>query len=199
MTSLQDVCTEMIKIPGMIIIGAGHRNVGKTEFACSLIRKFGPANDVVAVKVTTVADSETACPRGGKGCGACTSFGGNYHLGEETNLNSDKDTCRMLVAGAKKVFWLRVLKSHLEEGLNALTNAVGPDKIIVCESNSLRLVAEPDLFLIFKSSASTPFKPSAAEVQQYADRVVTFDGTGFDIDIKDVQLHNNRWIAKTGV
>ena len=183
----------MIEIPGMIMIGAGNRNVGKTEFACSLIRKFSPDNELVAIKVTTVADSETKCPRGGKGCGACTSFDGNYQIDEETNPNSNKDTCRMLAAGAAKVIWLRVIKSRLTEGLDALKTAIGPNKITICESNSLRLIAQPDLFFIFKSATPEPFKPSADEVCKYADRVVTFDGNGFDIDIEKVQLNNNKW------
>ena len=186
----------MIKIPGMIMIGAGNRNVGKTEFACSLIRKYGPADDLVAIKVTTVADSETKCPRGGKGCGVCTSFKGNYHLSEETNSDSNKDTCRMLAAGATKVLWLRVLKPHLTEGLNALTAAIGPNKITVCESNSLRLIAEPDLFFVFKSAEDEPFKPSANEVLHHADCVVTFDGNSFDINIEDVQLIDGRWTTE---
>ena len=126
----------MIKIPGMIMVGAGDRNAGKTEFTCSLIRKFGTQRPVVGLKVTTVDEGKSGCPRGGDGCGACSSFDGNYCLTEETNVNSDKDTCRMLAAGAKKVFWLRVLKQHLEEGANALQDAIGTGVVSVCESNS---------------------------------------------------------------
>jgi len=186
----------MIKIPSMIMIGSGHRNVGKTEFACSLIKRFSSDHDIAAIKVTTVAGRETLCPRGGKGCGACTSFEGNYHLEEEHDPGPNKDTCRMLAAGAKKVFWLRVIKSHLKEGLDALQNFTGPNVITICESNSLRLVAEPGLFIIFRSDTDEPFKPSADEVCKYADRIVTFDGKGFDIDLDEIRIIDGRWTVE---
>ena len=36
------------------MIGAGDRNVGKTEFACSLIWKFGSQHNIIGIKVTTI-------------------------------------------------------------------------------------------------------------------------------------------------
>ena len=101
----------MINIPGMIMIGAGDRNIGKTEFACSLIRKFSSRRNIIGIKVTTIDETRGGCPHGGDGCGVCASLQGNFCITEETDSKPDKDTCRMLAAGATKVFWLRVLKS----------------------------------------------------------------------------------------
>ncbi|MHC4288671.1 MAG: molybdenum cofactor guanylyltransferase [Planctomycetota bacterium] len=180
----------------MIMVGAGDRNVGKTEFACSLISKFSHQHDIVGLKVTTVDEGRSGCPRGGNGCGVCTSFEGNYCLTEETDDQSDKDTCRMLAAGAKKVLWLRVLKQHLEEGINALQAAIGTDVVSVCESNSLRLIVEPGLFFMFKAVNSNECKPSAASVEKYADRTVLFDGSSFDIRLDEIQLIDGKWVHK---
>lgn len=44
----------MIKIPGMLMVSAGGRNVGKTEFACSLIRKFSSRCNIIGIKVTAI-------------------------------------------------------------------------------------------------------------------------------------------------
>ena len=178
------------------MIGASDRNVGKTEFACSLIRKFSLRHDIVGLKVTTVDEGRSGCPRGGNGCGVCSSFEGNYCLTEETDNQSDKDTCRMLAAGAKKVFWLRVLKQHLEEGIDALQAAIGTDAISICESNSLRLIVEPGLFFMFKAAGSNKCKPSAASVEKYADRTVLFDGSSFDISLDEIELIDGRWVNK---
>jgi molybdopterin-guanine dinucleotide biosynthesis protein A len=186
----------MIKIPGMIMIGAGDRNVGKTKFACSLIREFSLRHDIVGLKVTTVDEGRSGCPRGGNGCGVCSSFEGNYCLTEETDNQSDKDTCRMLAAGAKKVLWLRVLKQRLEEGVNALQAAIGTDAISVCESNSLRSVVEPGLFFMFKAVDSDQCKPSAARVEKYTDRTVLFDGSNFDISLDEIELIEGKWVNK---
>ncbi len=186
----------MIKIPGMIMVGAGGRNVGKTEFACSLISNFGSQHDIIGIKVTTIEQADDNCPRGGQGCGVCAVLEGNLCITEETDSQSDKDTCRMLAAGAKKVFWLRVRRQHLEEGINALQAAIGTDAVSVCESNSLRSIVEPGLFFMFKTADSDKCKPSAASVEKYADRTVLFDGSDFDISFDEIELIDGRWVNK---
>jgi len=186
----------MIKIPGMMLVGAGGRNVGKTGFACSLIRKFNSQHNIIGIKVTTIEHANSECPRGGEGCGVCAELEGNFCITEETDSRSDKDTCKMLEAGAKKVFWLRVLKDHLEEGAKALLAAIGRDAVSVCESNSLRSIVEPDLFFMFKAAGSGECKPSAASVEKYADRIVFFDGSGFDINLDEIQLVDGKWANK---
>lgn len=102
----------------------------------------------------------------------------------------------MLAAGAKKVFWLRVLKEYLADGMSALQSAIGPDAVLVCESNSLRSVVEPGLFFMFRAAGSDECKPSAANVEKYADRIVHFDGSGFDISMDDIKLIDGRWVSK---
>ena len=180
----------------MIMIGAGGRNVGKTEFACSLIRKFSSQHDIVGVKVTTIDRANGSCHRGSDGCGVCAALESNYCITEETDSQSGKDTCRMLAAGAKKVFWLRVLKRHLKEGANALQAAIGADAVCVCESNSLRSIVEPGLFFMFKDAGSKKCKPTAANVQEHADRTVLFDGSSFGIDLTDIDLIDGKWVYK---
>ena len=102
--------------------------------------------------MTTIAEKD-ACPRGGKGCGVCSSLEGEYCITDEVNAPADKDTARLLAAGASKVFWLRTLKTHLHEGFSALLERVEPDSMLVCESNSLRQVVEPGIFLMVKDSS----------------------------------------------
>lgn len=189
----------MINIPGMIMVGAGDRNVGKTEFVCSIIRKFSSEHNIIGIKVTTINEIGDGCPRGGEGCGVCARLEGNFCITEETENVSNKDTCRMLAAGAKKVFWLRVLKNHLEQGLTALFGVIGDDQISVCESNSLRNIVEPGLFLMVRNGNVIRFKPSAKEVIGYVDQIVSFDGKQFDIDINSIKLIDGKWAMKMDV
>ena len=186
----------MIKIPGMIMVGASDRNVGKTEFACSLIRKFGSQHNIIGIKVTTIEKADDGCPRGGESCGVCAVLEANFCITEETDSQSDKDSCRMLAAGAKKVFWLRVLKQHLGEGINALQAAIGTDVVSVCESNSLRLIVEPGLFFMFKAVGSNKCKPSAASVEKYADQTVLYDGNDYDINFDEIELIDGKWMNR---
>ena len=186
----------MRRAPGMIIIGAAGRNVGKTEFACSLIRRFRSRQPVVAIKVTTIAEKAGRCPRGGDGCGVCSSLLTNYFISEETEPPEGKDTDRLLKAGADKVLWLRVMKEHLEEGFGALLDILPEGAALVVESNSLRLAAEPDLFVMVRDIKSDIFKPTAEAVRTFADKVMLFTGSGFDTDETIFDLVDGRWVMR---
>lgn len=188
--------TEIINVPRMIMVGAGDRNAGKTEFACSLIRKFSLEHNLTAIKVTTINEHDSGCPRGSEGCGECANLEGDFCITEETDDVSNKDTCRMLAAGAEKVFWVRVLKSRLAEGIMALLKVIGSDQIMICESNSLRKIVEPGLFFLVRNAKTAKCKPSAQEVIEYVDDIVLFDGDQFDIDINSIKLINGRWTMK---
>jgi hypothetical protein len=144
----------MIKLDGMLMIGSAGANVGKTELACALIKKFNGIANITGIKVTTIKAKDGQCPRGGQGCGVCSSLDGDFQITEETDSNSHKDTARLLAAGAKRVFWLRVMKTHLKDGIATLPDIIGPDAISICESNSLRKVVEPGLFLMVKARNS---------------------------------------------
>ena len=115
----------MIKLDTMLMIGSAGSNVGKTELACALLRKFSKKVDIIGIKVTTIKDKDGQCPRGGKGCGVCSSLDGDFNITEETNSESDKDTAKLLAAGASRVFWLRTMQTHLKDAVNALLDIIG--------------------------------------------------------------------------
>jgi len=183
----------MIKLNNMLMIGSAGANVGKTELACAILRKFGADDDIIGIKVTTIQDTNGQCPRGGAGCGVCSSLDGAFSISEETDSGSGKDTSRLLAAGAERVFWLRVLRDRLAEGAAALLDLIGPDRVLVCESNSLRKVVEPGLFLMVSRRDEKDWKNSARQVSEYADRIVVSDGSGFDLDPGEIELADNTW------
>ena len=178
------------------MIGSAGRKAGKTELACALARKFSAGRKIIGVKVTAIVAKDGTCPRGGKGCGVCSSLAGDFFISEDTGALPHKDTARLLAAGAVRVFWLRVLRSCLAEGSMALVDVMGKDALIVCESNSLRRVVEPGLFLIVIGSGSREYKLSAASVRNYADKIVRFDGREFDMDLDRISIGDGRWFLK---
>ncbi len=151
---------QMIYAPYMLLIGAAGRDAGKTTFACEIIRRFYEA-PICATKVTAIQARDGLCPRGGEGCGVCTSLEGDFCVTEETDARGRKDTQRLLAAGAQRVLWLRVLKSKLEEGARVFLDSFCPDTPLICESNSLRNVVVPGLFLMVKHTESNEMKVSA--------------------------------------
>ena len=189
----------MLKLDGMLMIGSAGRNAGKTVLACAAIKKFCKSTNITGIKVTTIKAKDGKCPRGGRGCGVCSSLDGDFCITEELKRNSSKDTSRLLAAGASRVFWLRVMRSHLEQGLTALLSIMGSDAISVCESNSLRHVVEPGLFLMVTSPNLKRWKGSAQDVRRYVDKVVVSDGSSFDFDIDEIKLTERRWQSESSV
>jgi molybdopterin-guanine dinucleotide biosynthesis protein A len=183
----------MIKLDGMLMIGSTGANVGKTKLACALIKKFGKTTDITGIKVTTIKAKDGQCPRGGDGCGVCSSLEGDFAITEETNSKSHKDTARLLAAGAKRVYWLRVMKKSLKEGLTALLDITGAKAVSICESNSLRQVVEPGLFLMVRAINSKSWKSSAQDVKEYADKIIVTDSNVCNFDLDHIKLSDNKW------
>ena len=188
----------MIYAPNMLLIGAASRNVGKTTFACEIIHRFLDS-PVSAAKVTAIQERNGLCPRGGKGCGVCTSLEGDYCITEETSAEGAKDTQRLLAAGAKQALWLRVLKEKLEQGAQELLEQIGKDMPVICESNSLRTAVVPGLFLMLENPESPQRKRSATAVRHYADMVVHSDGQHFLFDFDRISLAASTWHLHQGI
>jgi len=88
------------------------------------------------------------------------------------------------------------MKTHLNEAAISLLDVIGQDVVSICESNSLRQVVQPGLFLIVKKHDSKAWKKSAEDVKKYADRMVVSDGAGFDFDISRIKLTGGKWTIK---
>lgn len=185
----------MLYAPNMLLIGAAGRDAGKTAFVCEVIRRFRDV-PVMGAKVTAVQERDGTCPRGGKGCGVCSSLETSFSLTEETEKRGAKDTQRLLAIGAQRVFWLRVLKQDLETGARALLDALGPDTPVICESNSLRHAVEPGVFLMIRHRESNTFKASAQGVWRHASGIIYSDGQRFDFDFDRIKLVNRRWLLQ---
>ncbi|MCX5771403.1 MAG: hypothetical protein NTZ09_14205 [Candidatus Hydrogenedentes bacterium] len=183
----------MIYAPRMLLIGSTGRHSGKTLLACDLIKKLNGRHGIIAAKVTTVQERNGSCPRGGEGCGVCSDLTDTYCLTEETEPGVAKDTQRLFAAGAEKVLWLRVLRDHLAEGAAKLLEKTR-DGFLLCESNSLRTVVEPGLFLLCRSDREVSVKASAAAVESLADFRVTFNGETFDGNCPAVDIGGGDWV-----
>lgn len=175
----------------MIMIGACGRNSGKTELACRLIKKYAPDYKVITLKVTTHTDKDEKYSSGDEKHGQFHFPKEGYLLVEEEKGTSGKDTGKMLVAGSHKVYWLRVKEEYLIKGAEAFLALIhnGPDKVIVCESNSLRRAVTPGLFLINQNVRDKSIKPSCQDVLHLKDHIVRFDNEKFSFDIDAVDIN----------
>lgn len=181
------------RLPGWLVVGGTGRNSGKSDLACAVISKLHRAHPIVGVKVTTIAGDESACPRGGEGCGACTGLEGEFEVREEDASQPRKDTVRMLESGARRAFWVRCRSGGARAALAALATRLDRGTLVVAESNSLVRDARPDLFLMVRPGRSSPVKPTAAAVLPFAQREVLCVDRDFDLDLRHLAVVDGEW------
>ena len=163
-------------VPNMLLVGATARNTGKTTFCAEFIRKWREACDVTGVKITTIHTDDNHCHHGDDGCGACTSFDGDYEIIEERNSSCGKDTCSLLQAGALRVFWVRTKVLRLAEATESVMSLIPKNSVVVCESNSLSGFITPGVIVVTHRSDVADIKPSAKPMLEKAD---------FTVDVSD--------------
>jgi len=122
--------------PNMINIFGCGRNVGKTTFACGLIKHLSTTHPIVAIKISPhFHNSESEL-----GILFKTE---QYIISEETNSTSGKDTARMKSAGASKVFFIQCKDNGLKEAFEKLISYLPTQSPIVCESASIQKIVNP--------------------------------------------------------
>ena len=178
----------------LLIIGSTGRNTGKTEFACRIIENNSSRNEIIAVKVIPVDKNLEKCHRGLDGCGLCDSLTCEFEILEEKDSGSAKDTSRMLRAGAKQAYLLLVDRNSLEMGINALLERIPEHAMIIIESNTIRKVVNPGLFIVIRRSERKTVKPSCAEVIGFADKIIEFKNMNWNFQPGKVMIKNERWM-----
>ncbi len=163
----------MLKDDKVLLVGGVGRNVGKTEFVCRVIEKISQTHSVYGLKVSVIYPDERL-------------FHGNHsselkqgRLFEETSADTDKDTSRMIRAGAKRVFYLQSDEQGILEGYTDFRKIIPQNSVVVCESNSLGEVLVPGLSIMVKSLTSE-IKPRSIAQLKRADLILVSDGvSGF--------------------
>ncbi len=161
----------VLQVRQMILIGATGRNSGKTTLALKILHAFQDKMPVAAFKLITIREHGDACPRGGHGCGICKGLNSRFDITQE-NGTGTKDTMLLKKAGAKQVYLIRAYQENIREALEEALKLIPDGTLVLCESNSVRLVAEPALFIMIKSTTSSVIKPTAEAVMEYADVIL---------------------------
>jgi len=126
----------------LLIAGTGTKS-GKTSMACKIIEQFINLN-IVAIKITPHFHETTP--------GLKTIYEEmGISIYEETNPDSPKDTSRMLLSGASKVYFAKVLDDQLLFVFNKIMDLVPKGTPVICESPALRKYIVPGVFIIMTS------------------------------------------------
>jgi hypothetical protein len=129
----------VILLPKSIIIAGTGKNVGKTSFALSIIRKLKAYNPV-GVKITPHFHKSDP--------GEILLKTTNFIISKENKTNTGKDTANFLLAGASEVFFLQVNDDGLGEAFSEFGKLVDTNRLIIFESASLIKHVKPGLFFL---------------------------------------------------
>ncbi len=179
----------------LILIGSAARKAGKTTFASRIILRYAPFTEVVGIKITTIKEDDLGYP-GGKAGGDDHSLEGHYQILEERASSNDNDTGRMLKEGARRVYWLKVRREYLKEGVEAILDRIPDNVCAVAEGTSARSIVEPGLFIVLREKNKPSMKDSCAAVFHLADKVATFDGCAWDFPPEDCLFIDNEWMIR---
>jgi hypothetical protein len=171
----------------LLVAGTG-RNIGKTTLACQLISHFSMKNEIIGLKITSIYPDENGY-HGNKS----SEMQGKFEIQEEFSVNQNKDTYRMKQAGASRVFFVRVKDECLEESMEALFQQIDKNKIIICESASLRNIITPGLFLMVRSVDESRIKERSEKLFPLADLNIYSNEIDHEKIVNSIVLDQNGW------
>jgi len=175
----------------MIMIGATARQSGKTELASCIIKKFCKKEKITGIKVTTLHEDDASFHRSMN-----LPSDEKFIIEKSTIQGKNKSTDRMFVAGAIETYWVHSKAGFLNDALQQLLPLIDKNSFMVCESNSLRKIAKPDVFIMIKN-LNDNIKNSVSDILEFADLTVNFNGKErIDFDLNILKIDNGKWIIK---
>jgi hypothetical protein len=173
----------------MIVSGNG-RNTGKTSFICEVIGNASKRHAVTAIKVSPHHHGNLSYKP--------IYVALDFSIREETGKEGIKDSSRMLISGASKVYYVESADACLADALDQLLPLIPPGNAVICESGGLRHLIEPSLFVLLNQKGREAKKPSYLELLPFADATVTFYGEGFDPAPESVDFNGTEWTLVSG-
>lgn len=154
----------------LVVVGGHSRNVGKTSVVAGIIAAL-PEYEWTAAKITQFGHG--VCSVSAEPCDcALNEREHSWSLDEEFDRAGQTDTSRFLVAGAKRVLWVRTKVGMLAEAMPALRQELAKAQNVILESNSVLRFLRPDLYLSVLDFENPDFKDSAREFLDRADAVL---------------------------
>jgi molybdopterin-guanine dinucleotide biosynthesis protein len=151
-----------------IVVGGHSRSVGKTSVVAGLIAAMAE-REWLAVKITQYGHG--ICSANGGPCDCVTADHASA-ITEEHDRSGESDTSRFLVAGARKVLWVRTQQGFLAEAMPRLREHLAAAHDVILESNSVMRFLRPDLYLVVLDPGTQDFKDSAREFLDRADAIL---------------------------
>lgn len=171
----------------IVVIGGHSRDVGKTSVVAGLIAAM-PERHWLAMKITQYGHG--ICSANGEPCD-CVTADHTLAVTEERSRAADTDTSRLLVAGARRVLWVRTQQGMLAEAMPRVRTELAGAENVIIESNSVIRFIRPTLYVSVLDPSRADFKASAREYLDRADALLIRETGGSpeweNLSLKPVQ------------
>jgi molybdopterin-guanine dinucleotide biosynthesis protein len=159
--------------PLLIGIGGAHSGIGKTTIAAALLTYFttgcGESTDKGPFSSVTHHSSLITFQRWGAIKFTKTAFYTSIIDDPALLSQSDKDTGKLLEAGAHDVLWVQAPPEDLEEVLSRALGRLSHCDAVIIEGNSAIEFLKPDIVIFISNSSKKRIKASAHRVLKQAD------------------------------
>lgn len=178
-----------IKLPQILLISGSGRNCGKTSLASEMISHVSSAKEVVALKISPHFHKLSHKQ--------ALLFGNNdIKIFKETDNTLQKDSSRMLRAGAAKSFYIQCEDKNLLQAWDWIEKFIPEDVPVVCESGSFASIFEAGIHLLVEGNKPDKMKRSYMKNKELSDKIVHFDGQNFNLNFADLSFTGNQWQLK---
>ena len=174
------------KMNRLLLVSGSGRNSGKTTLACEIIKNVSKKTAVYALKISPhfhQLSEKQELLINQKG----------FKVFREKDKASNKDSSRMLQAGAKDVFYIQCEDKDVAESFQKALQFIPQNYPVVCESGSLAKYYKPGLHLLIVNVSIEENKKSFLESKQLADHIIYFDGTSFSLNINQISFNEEIW------
>jgi hypothetical protein len=179
----------MKELKNILLVSGSGRNCGKTTLACNVISKVTEKENVIGIKISPHFHRM-------KNNHKLVAEGFGFHVFRELSIESEKDSSRMLKAGASEVYFIQSEDADLEGAFEKLHLLIPANIPIVCESGSLANVFKPGLHLLIKGENADENKKSFVSNLKKADFILSKDDFSIDDLNFEIEFSSQKWVLK---
>ncbi len=162
------------------------RNTGKTSLACSIIKKFSGKKRITAIKISSHFHDPTPDLK-------LLFETKDYSISKEFNPGIEKDSSKMLRAGARDSFYIQSKKEKLKEAFDKYMQKFDPGNAVVCESSALAKIVTPGIGFIILSEKKINNHSQSEDFTTNDFKHISFDGKKFTLSLEKIKLIETSW------
>jgi len=172
------------RYPNVLLVAGTGRNCGKTTFVTTVCSWFQDDIKPVCIKISNHFHEQVGS--------LCLIENSNFRIFEETQVSSQKDSARMLEAGAVRSFFIEADREFVYQAFKQLVGFIPENIPIICESGNLRNYLIPAVFVMLHTNGTEP-KPAAVELFPLADKVLVSEPGNLQIPVNFVSFSHKTW------